>query len=149
MAIWPLVLYLALVLVVIGGMLGLSYLLGQRHRERETGTPYESGVHPTGGARLRVDVQFYRVAVFFVVFDLEAVFLFAWAIAGRELGWSGYVELLVFVAVLVASNVVRAIGGPGDEGVSFACHIGGFVAGAVLVVLARVRGTDLRRDVAA
>lgn len=103
MANWPLVLYLALVLVVIGGMLGLSVLLGQRHREKETGTPYESGVHPTGGARLRVSVQFYRIAVFFVVFDLEAVFLFAWAIAGRELGWAGYVEVLVFVAVLVAS----------------------------------------------
>ena len=97
---WPLLIYLALVLVVVLGMLGLSHFLGQRHRERATGEPYESGIPPTGSARLRFDVRFYLVAMFFVIFDLEVVFLVAWAVAVRELGWSGYIEALVFIAVL-------------------------------------------------
>ncbi len=83
-------------------MLGVSYVLGQRHRERETGDPYEGGIVSTGSARVRLSVKFYRVAMFFVIFDLEAVFLFAWAVAARELGWAGYAEALVFVGILVA-----------------------------------------------
>jgi NADH-quinone oxidoreductase subunit A len=102
---WPLVVYFAAVLVIVGGMLALSYVLGERHRERATGEPYESGVVSTGSARMRFDVKFYLVAVFFVIFDLEAVFLFAWAIGVRELGWTGYAEVLVFIGVLVAALV--------------------------------------------
>jgi NADH-quinone oxidoreductase subunit A len=102
---WPLLLYFAVVLVLVAGMLGLSYLLGERHREKATGKPYESGIPPTGSARLRFDVKFYLIAMFFVVFDLEAVFLFAWAIAFRDLGWLGYVEVLVFVGVLLVALI--------------------------------------------
>jgi NADH-quinone oxidoreductase subunit A len=98
---WPLAVYFALVLIVVGGMLGISYLLGERHREEDTDKPYESGVQSTGGARLRLSAKFYLVAMFFVIFDLEAVFIFAWAIAAREVGWGGYVEMVIFVAVLV------------------------------------------------
>jgi NADH-quinone oxidoreductase subunit A len=86
-------------------MLGLSYVLGERHKGRATGEPYESGIAPTGSARLRFDVKFYRVATFFVVFDLEAVFLFAWAVAARELGWPGYIEMVIFVGILVAALI--------------------------------------------
>jgi len=67
-------------------MLLLSFVLGQRHRERSTGRPYESGVEATGSARMRFDVKFYMVAMFFVIFDLEAVFVFSWAIVLRRLG---------------------------------------------------------------
>jgi NADH-quinone oxidoreductase subunit A len=102
---WPLVVYFAAVLVIVGGMLGLSYVLGERHRERATGEPYESGIVSTGSARVRFDVKFYLVAVFFVIFDLEAVFIFAWAIGIRELGWTGYAEVLVFIGVLFAALV--------------------------------------------
>jgi len=84
-------------------MLGLSSLLGQRHQDRETGVPYEAGVAPTGSARLRFAARFYLVAIFFVLFDLEAVFIFAWAIAARSLGWSGYLGVLIFIGVLVAT----------------------------------------------
>lgn len=103
MTAWPLLLYLALVVLVVAVMLAGSHLLGQRHREPATGIPYESGIVPWGSARLRVSVRFYRIAVAFVVFDLEAVFVFAWAVAARELGWPGYVALVVFVGVLLAS----------------------------------------------
>jgi NADH-quinone oxidoreductase subunit A len=83
----------------------LSYVLGQRHSERATGDVYEGGIVSTGSARVRLSVKFYLVAMFFVIFDLEAVFLFAWAVAARELGWAGYAEALVFVVILVAALV--------------------------------------------
>ncbi len=100
---WPLAAYFIVVLVLVTVVLVLSYILGQRHHERGTGIPYESGMLPTGSARLRFDVKYYLVAMFFVIFDLEAVFLFAWGVAFRELGWAGYAEVLVFIAVLVAA----------------------------------------------
>ena len=86
-------------------MLGLSYILGQRHEDPATGQPYESGIVATGSARLRLSADFYLVAMFFVIFDLEAVFLFAWAIAFRDLGWGGYLEALGFIGILVAALV--------------------------------------------
>lgn len=104
-SIWPLIVYTGAVIVLVAGMLGVSYVLGQRHRERETGDPYEGGIVSTGSARVRLSVKFYLVAIFFVIFDLEAVFLFAWAVAARELGWAGYAEALVFVGILVAALV--------------------------------------------
>jgi NADH-quinone oxidoreductase subunit A len=97
--------YAAAVIVLVGGMIGTSYVLGQRHRDRATGDPYESGIVSTGSARVRLSVKFYLVAMFFVIFDLEAVFLFAWAVAARELGWAGYAEALVFIGILVAALV--------------------------------------------
>jgi NADH-quinone oxidoreductase subunit A len=102
---WPLVVYFVAVMFLVAAMLGLSYVLGERHVDPATGEPYESGIVPTGSARLRLSAGFYLVALFFVIFDLEAVYLFAWAIAFRELGWRGYVEALVFVGILVAALV--------------------------------------------
>ncbi len=102
-SLWPLLVYFGLVLIVVAGMIGLSYVLGERHREHATDEPYESGIVSTGSARMRFSVKFYLIAVFFVVFDLEAVFVFAWSIALREVGWTGYVEALIFIAVLVAT----------------------------------------------
>lgn len=102
---WPLGIYLAAILFLIATMLVLSYLLGQRHRDSATGSPFESGIVSEGSARVRLSAKFYLVAMFFVIFDLEAVFLFAWAVAARELGWTGYFEILVFVGVLVAALI--------------------------------------------
>lgn len=100
---WPILVYFALVLVLVAGMLSLSFVLGQRHRDRATGSPYEAGIVSEGSARVRLSSKFYLVAMLFVVFDLEAVFIFAWALAARELGWAGYIEVLIFVTVLVAA----------------------------------------------
>ena len=102
---WPLVVYWAAVCVVAAIMIGASYVLGQRHSEPATGEPYESGMPVTGSARVRLSARFYLIAMFFVIFDIEAVFIFAWAVAAREAGWPGYIEMLIFVGVLVAALV--------------------------------------------
>ncbi len=102
---WPFVVYSGAVLFVVAVMLGLPAVLGERHRQPQTGEPFESGIAPTGSARLRFDVKYYLIAMFFVIFDLEAAFLFAWAVAVREVGWTGYIEALIFVGVLAAALV--------------------------------------------
>jgi NADH-quinone oxidoreductase subunit A len=93
------------VILLVTFMLLLSNVLGQRHHDRATGEPYESGMILTGSARMRFDIKFYLVAILFVVFDLEAVFVFSWAVALRELGWAGYIEMLIFIGVLAAALV--------------------------------------------
>ncbi len=105
MPLWPLVLYFALVVLVVTAMLVLSYLLGQHHSEKQTGQPYESGIVSTGSARLRFSAQFYLIAMFFVIFDLEAVILIAWAVALQKVGWAGYIEALIFVGILVIALI--------------------------------------------
>jgi NADH-quinone oxidoreductase subunit A len=102
-ALWPLAVFLVSVHALVIFMLVVSALLGERHRERATGEPYESGVVSTGSAQVRFDAKFYLMAMFFVVFDLEAVFLYAYAVSFREAGWLGYGEMLVFVGVLAAA----------------------------------------------
>jgi NADH-quinone oxidoreductase subunit A len=103
MILWPVGIYGASVLLVVALIMGVSYVLGQRHRERATGDPYESGILVTGSARVRLPVKFYLVALFFVVFDLESVFIFSWAVAARDLGWVGYVEILAFIGSLLSA----------------------------------------------
>jgi NADH-quinone oxidoreductase subunit A len=100
---WPLILYFSAVVLLIAAMLGLSSVLGQRHGKKATYQPFESGIVTVGYARFRFPAKFYLVAMFFVIFDLEAVFIFAWAIAYRDVGWSGYIEIVVFIAILVAA----------------------------------------------
>jgi NADH-quinone oxidoreductase subunit A len=104
-SLWPLAVYAGAVIALVTSMLALSYVLGQRHQGRATGEPYESGIVSTGSARVRLSVEFYLVAMFFVIIDLEAVFLIAWAIAFRELGWVGYIEVVVFIGILLAALV--------------------------------------------
>jgi NADH-quinone oxidoreductase subunit A len=101
--IWPLAVYFLAVVALVVAMLALSYALGQRHRERATGQFYEGGIRSEGSAHVRLSARFYLVAMFFVIFDLEAVFVFAWAVAARELGWAGYCEIAVFIGLLVAA----------------------------------------------
>lgn len=105
MDLWPLALYLVIVSALVVAMLGLSFILGQRHHNRATGSPYESGILSQGSARVRLSAKFYLVAMFFVIFDLETVFIFAWAISVRETGWTGYAEATLFIAVLLATLV--------------------------------------------
>jgi NADH-quinone oxidoreductase subunit A len=103
MAGWPFLLFIGLVLLVVIGLMGLSYILGGRRPARWKGEPFESGIGPTPRPPGGISVEFYRVAVFFVIFDVEAVFLFAWAVTLRESGWRGFVEMAVFVGLLVAA----------------------------------------------
>lgn len=105
MPLWPLVAYFVAILILAAGMLGVSYVFGARPRPHPGAEPYESGMLPTGTARVRFDVLFYLNAIFFVVFDLETMFIVAWAIAFRQAGWAGYIEILIFVVVLLAALV--------------------------------------------
>jgi len=102
-SLWPLGIYFILVLLMVVGMLIVSYVLGQRHQGRSTGSPYEAGIVSEGSARVRLSSKFYLLAMFFVVFDLELAFIFAWAVVGRELSWTGYIEIVIFIGVLGAA----------------------------------------------
>jgi NADH-quinone oxidoreductase subunit A len=113
---WPLVVYGAIVLSLVLLILGLSYVLGQRGNSRATGEPYEGGIVSAGGARIRFSSQFYMVAMMFVIFDVETIFIFAWAIAFPELGWYGYFGVLVFILMLVVVLVYEWRNGALDFG---------------------------------
>lgn len=97
---WPVLVYFAVVLALVASMIVLSSLLGQRHQDRATGEPYESGIVSTGSARLRLSANFYLVAMLFVIFDVEAVFIIAWALVVQDVGWSGYIGVVLFIGVL-------------------------------------------------
>lgn len=99
---WSFAVYLLAVAALCGFMLGASWLLGGRYRGPATTEPFESGVVSVGSARLRFSAKFYLVAMFFVIFDVEAVFLFAWAVAARDVGWAGFIEASIFIGVLLA-----------------------------------------------
>ena len=98
---WPLALYFAFVLGLALVMVGLSWVLGERHKERQTGETYEGGILATGKGRSRFNSRFYLVAMFFVIFDLESVFIFSWALVLRRAGWPAYIEMVVFIAILL------------------------------------------------
>jgi NADH-quinone oxidoreductase subunit A len=98
---WPFLLYTSLVVVLIAAILALSYILGQRHNDRATGKPYEGGIEQTGTARIRFSTQFYLVAMLFVIFDVEAVFIMLWALGLYDLGWPGYIGAGLFILQLV------------------------------------------------
>ncbi|MEO6188391.1 MAG: NADH-quinone oxidoreductase subunit A [Ginsengibacter sp.] len=83
-------------------MLILSHFLGERHSELATDDPYESGILETGSARVRLPINFYIVALLFVIFDIEAIFVIAWAISVKALGWAGYIAILIFIGVLIS-----------------------------------------------
>jgi len=100
---WPLVVYFAFVIVLVAAVLAVSYVLGQRHSEPATAETYEGGIVSEGSAHVRFSMHYYLVAMFFVVFDLEAAFVYAWAGAAREVGWAGYWEVALFIAMLGAA----------------------------------------------
>ncbi len=104
-ALWPLVVYFLVAVIAAAGMVVVSYLLGGRHRDAATDIPYESGMRPTAPGRLVYAADFYLVAVLFVIFDLESVFLYAWAVCVRQAGWFGFAEAVIFIGVLLAALV--------------------------------------------
>lgn len=95
-----LVLYAAIALFLIGTLMGLTWLIGRKTRGGLKEEPYESGVAPTGEAKLREPVPFYLVAIFFIVFDVEAIFIVSWAVAWDLLGWAGFFQITFFIVIL-------------------------------------------------
>lgn len=102
---WPLLAYSVIVVVLICGLLVASALLGQKRKDHATHEVYESGVEGVGSAQFRMSVPFYLTAILFIIFDLEAAFLFAWAISIREAGWLGFAEVFIFIFILIAGLI--------------------------------------------
>lgn len=98
---FPVLLQIAIAMAVAALMLGLSYVLGKRVRNRVKDMPYESGIVPTGDARQRFSVKFYLVGMLFILFDIEAIFLYPWAVVYRELKMFAFVEMLIFVILIL------------------------------------------------
>lgn len=99
---WAFIIFIVVALGLCAFMLTAAYFLGGRARARTKNTPYESGIDSVGSARLRLSAKFYLVAMFFVIFDVEALYLFAWAVSVRESGWIGFIEAAIFIFVLLA-----------------------------------------------
>src|SRR6185437_1533883 len=85
--------------------IGLGMLVGPKRPTPEKEAPYECGMPPVGDARDRHPVKFYLVAMIFLLFDIEVAFLYPWAMAIRELRWTGFIQLIVFFAILLAGYV--------------------------------------------
>ena len=97
------VIYAVTVLAIVGTMLALSFVLGQRESAHSKNLPFESGIVSVGSAQFHTTIHFYLPAILFIIFDLEVVFLFAWALVVREAGWAGFIEIAVFIAVLLVA----------------------------------------------
>jgi NADH-quinone oxidoreductase subunit A len=101
----PVLVYMIICIGLIGVIVLLSELLGKKKHFAAKDLPYECGMDPIGDARNRYTVRFYVIAMFFIVFDIEAIFLYPWAVIFKLLGWFGFWEMLVFIAVLVVGLV--------------------------------------------
>jgi NADH-quinone oxidoreductase subunit A len=97
----PILMFLLVAIGFAAGTIGLSSVIVPQRRTAAKMSPYECGVEPMGDARARFSVKFYLVAVLFILFDIEAVFLYPWAVAFRRLGLYGLIEMLVFIAILL------------------------------------------------
>ncbi len=98
---FPVLVQIIIALGVAGAMIGFSALLGQRVRDSVKSSPYESGMKPVGNARERFSVKFYLVGMVFILFDIEAIFLYPWAVVFRKLALFGFFEMLVFIVLVL------------------------------------------------
>jgi NADH-quinone oxidoreductase subunit A len=99
---FPVLVQVLVATALAAGLLTASYALGKRVRNRVKDIPYESGITPTGDARHRFSVKFYLVAMLFILFDIEAIFLYPWVVVYRELKMFAFVEMLVFVIMTLS-----------------------------------------------
>jgi len=116
----PFVFHTALAILLIGFIHMAAWWLGAKRHSAVKGMPYECGLIPTGSARLAFPVPFYLVAIFFIVFDVESAFIFAWAVAWDELGFPGLIHITFFIIVLLLGLVWLLLKGGLDWGPSAA-----------------------------
>ncbi|KGD72304.1 NADH:ubiquinone oxidoreductase subunit A [Tatumella morbirosei] len=105
---WAFVVFVVIAFGLCAFMLTGGWLLGGRAKARYKNTPFESGIDSVGNTQLRLSAKFYLVAMFFVIFDVEALFLYAWSTSVRESGWVGFAEATIFILVLLAGLVYLA-----------------------------------------
>jgi NADH-quinone oxidoreductase subunit A len=101
----PILIYMVIAIGLVGVIVLLSELVGKKKHFPSKDLPYECGMDPIGDARSRYTVRFYVIAMFFIVFDIEAIFFYPWAVVFKQLGWFGFVEMLVFIAILAVGLV--------------------------------------------
>lgn len=99
---FPVLLQAGIAMLIAAALIGLSYLLGKKVRNRVKDMPYECGIEPTGSARERFSVKFYLVGMLFILFDIEAIFLYPWVVVYRELKMFAFVEMLLFIVLVLA-----------------------------------------------
>src|SRR5579871_5466575 len=99
---FPVLVQMALAAAIATALVSLSFLLGKRVKDAVKDSPYECGIAPTGSARERFSVKFYLVAIVFILFDIEAVFLYPWAVVYRELKMFAFVEMLLFIVLILS-----------------------------------------------
>src|SRR5215468_6438634 len=99
---FPVLLQALIAMALAAGLLTVSYLLGKKVRNRVKDMPYECGIAPTGSARERFSVKFYLVGMLFILFDIEAIFLYPWAVVYRELKLFAFFEMLIFIVLVLA-----------------------------------------------
>jgi NADH-quinone oxidoreductase subunit A len=99
----PLLIYVLIVLGLVGALLTLSFVLGPSKPHKKKLAPYESGIIPDTPAVRRLSVRFYLTAMLFIIFDVEAVFFYPWAVLLRQLKWFGLIEMLVFIGILLVA----------------------------------------------
>ncbi|MGA6954436.1 MAG: NADH-quinone oxidoreductase subunit A, partial [Candidatus Acidiferrales bacterium] len=101
----PLLLMFILACGLAGALVVVSAVIGRHKRSREKDQPYECGIRPTGDARQPISVQFYMVGLLFILFDIEAIFLYPWALVYGDLKVFGFVEMLVYIIILLAGYI--------------------------------------------
>src|SRR5438477_11032320 len=99
---FPVLLQAIIAMSLAAGLLMVSFLLGRRVRNRVKDMPYESGMVPTGDARQRFSVKFYLVGMLFILFDIEAIFLYPWVVVFREFKMAAFLEMLIFVVLILS-----------------------------------------------
>lgn len=102
---WAFAVYVIGAICICLTMIGVAALLGGRAYGRAKNRPFESGIESVGDARLRFSAKFYLVAMFFVIFDVEALYLFAWSVSVRESGWVGFIEATIFITLLLVGLI--------------------------------------------
>jgi NADH-quinone oxidoreductase subunit A len=98
---FPIIFLVAVATFIALAMVVASVVLGRRTKSGAKGDPYESGIKPKGDTKQRFPVKFYLIAVLFILFDIEVVFLYPWAVVYQKLGMFGFIEILVFIAILL------------------------------------------------
>lgn len=99
---FPVLVQVHIAAAVGAGLVGAAVLLGKRVKNKVKDTPYECGITPLGNAKERFSVKFYLVAMLFILFDIEAIFLYPWAVVYRELKMFAFVEMLLFIVLVLA-----------------------------------------------
>lgn len=99
---FPVLVQALLAMVIAAALVTLSYAVGRKLKNKVKDMPYECGIAPTGDARHRFSVKFYLVAMLFILFDIEAIFLYPWAVVYKQLKMFGFFEMLVFVGLVLA-----------------------------------------------